>query len=142
MMHYAYAARPSRSGKEVVLRFRDLPDIEGRGRGRAEAMVKAKAALEAALWSRVKKGKAPPRPAAAKRGDVLIAVTPSVAAKLAFVAAFKRSGINQSELGRRLGLNHREVQRMLDSTRKTKIDRLNTALNLLGQHIVITVEDA
>ena len=142
MMRYAYAARPSRSRKEAVLRFRDLPDIEGRGRGRAEALVKAKAALEAALWSFVKKGKAPPRPAAPKRGDAIVAVTPSVAAKLAFVAAFKRSGINQSELGRRLGLNHREVQRMLDPTRKTKIDRLNTALNLLGQHIVITVEDA
>src|SRR5215471_18997442 len=126
-MRYAYAARPSRSASEAVLRFRDLPEIDGRGRG--EAMVKAKAALEAALWSLVKKGKTLPRPAAPKRGDVMIAVTPSIAAKLAFVASFKASGINQSELGRRLGLNHREVQRMLDPTRRTKIDRLNTALN-------------
>ena len=72
----------------------------------------------------------------------MIAVTPSVAAKLAFVASFKRSEINQSELGRRLGLNHREVQRMLDPTRKTKIDRLNTALNLLGRRIVIAIDEA
>ena len=141
-MRYAYAARPSRSANEAVLRFRDLPEIDGRGRGRTEAMVKAKAALEAALWSLVKKGKTLPRPAAPKRGDVMIAVTPSIAAKLAFVASFKASGINQSELGRRLGLNHREVQRMLDPTRRTKIDRLNTGLNLLGRRIVIAVEDA
>ena len=142
MMRYAYAARPTRGAKEAMLRFRDLPQIDVRGRGPGEAMVKAKAALEAALWAMVKQGKSPPRPSAPKRGDVMIAVTPSVAAKLAFVTAFKHSDINQSELGRRLALNHREVQRMLDPTRKTKIDRLNAALNLLGRRIVIAVEDS
>ncbi len=139
-MRYAYAARLRRTGKEAVCRFRDLPGAGARGRDRAEALARAEAALELALWSLLKKGEAIPVPTPPKRGEAMVAVTPSTAAKIAFVSAFRASGMSQSELARRLNLDHREVQRMLDPARRIKIDRLDTALRLLGRRIVIEVE--
>ena len=124
----------------MAYRFRDLPEASGRGRGRADALARAEGALEKALWLRIRKGDAIPRPSPPKRGEAMVAVTPSTAAKIAFISAFAASAMSQSELARRLGLNHREVQRMLDPARKIKIDRLNTALHLLGRRIVIEVE--
>jgi antitoxin HicB len=141
-MRYAYPARLTSLLNGVVLHFRDLPEASARGRGRTAALARAEGALEKALWARIRKSEAIPPPSPPKRGEVRVPVKPSAAAKIAFISAFRASGMSQSELARRLVLNHREVQRMLDPARKIKIDRLNTALHLLGRRIVIEIESA
>ena len=83
-----------------------------------------------------------PKPKA-KGGDfVPIAVEAAVAAKLAFLDAFREAGIGKSEFGRRIGKDEKEVRRLLDPRHPTKLSTLTEALRALGQRLVIGVEAA
>lgn len=74
------------------------------------------------------------------RGVAAVAVEPDVAAKLAVLLAFAEAGISQREFGRRLGMDEREVRRILDPMHPTKIGALDAALRTLGRRLVVGVE--
>jgi antitoxin HicB len=76
------------------------------------------------------------------KGRGLIAVAPEVAAKIAVLEAFKRSGVGKSELGRRIGKDETEVRRILDPRHNPKLATLTEALRQLGQQLVIGVQAA
>ena len=57
-----------------------------------------------------------------------IAVEAAVAAKLAFLDAFREAGIGKSEFGRRIGKDEKEVRRLLDPRHPTKLSTLTEAL--------------
>ena len=65
-----------------------------------------------------------------------------VAAKLAFVDAFREAGISKSEFGRRIGKDEKEVRRLLDPKHPTKLSTLTAALGILGQRLIVGVEAA
>ena len=71
-----------------------------------------------------------------------IAVEAAVAAKLAFLDAFRESGIGKSEFGRRIGKDEKEVRRLLDPRHPTKLSTLTQALRAPGRRLVIGVEAA
>jgi antitoxin HicB len=73
---------------------------------------------------------------------VRIAVAPEVAAKIAVLEAFAKSGISKSELARRLRKDEKEVRRILDPRHLTKLATLTEALRELGQQLVIGVQAA
>jgi antitoxin HicB len=76
------------------------------------------------------------------RGLVRIAVAPEVAAKIAVLEAFAKSGISKSELARRLRKDEKEIRRILDPRHATKLATLTEALRELGQQLVIGVQAA
>jgi antitoxin HicB len=142
MMLYAYPARLKAFPAEVVVQFRDLPEATAGGRDREEAMRHAEGVLEAALWFRLKEEQKIPAPSLPRRGDVMIPVRPAIAAKVAFASAFHASGITRLELARRLGLNDKEVRRMLDPDHPTKIERLDEAMRVLGRRLMVAEQAA
>jgi antitoxin HicB len=143
MRTFVYAARfePGDEGG-VVVSFPDVPEAITQGDGEADAIKQAQEALGLALLTYPRRGLSVPVAKAKGRGLIPIAVEPEVAAKIAVLEAFKRSGISKSELGRRIGKDEKEVRRILDPRHNTKLATLTEALRELGQQLVIGVQTA
>ena len=141
-MRYVFPARLEAHDRETIVSFRDLPEALTSGRSRADALREAIDVLDAALLFRLKEGGDIPEPSATRRGEVGVAASPGVAAKVAFARAFHGSGLSRVALAKRLGTSETEIRRMLDPGHATKIDRLNSALRALGRRLVLGDEKA
>ena len=53
--------------------------------------------------------------------------------------AFRESGLTRVALAERLGVNDRVVRRMLDPHHGTSVSRINDALRVLGNEVVLEV---
>ncbi|WP_165913413.1 type II toxin-antitoxin system HicB family antitoxin [Marichromatium gracile] len=73
-----------------------------------------------------------PAPSAPEPGQVEIKLPVGLQAQIMLLNAFILSGISKAELARRMSTHKQEVQRILSIKRKTKIDRVEQALNALG----------
>jgi antitoxin HicB len=83
-----------------------------------------------------------PRPSVLKRGQRLVPVPLWIAPKLALYWRMRELGINNSELARQLGVQETVVRRMLDPDHATKTEKLQAALETLGQTVVLAVDNA
>ncbi|WP_137389999.1 helix-turn-helix domain-containing protein [Rhodoligotrophos defluvii] len=141
-MLYGFPAILTPEEETIIVRFRDLPEAITEGATRAEAMAAAVDCLDVALLFRAREEEPIPEPSPKARGEVVVAPSPAVAAKLILRQAFVESGLSQSELARRIGVGETEVRRMLDPDHATKIDRLDRALRVLGRRLVVDVQAA
>jgi antitoxin HicB len=141
-MRYVFPARLEAHDRETLVSFRDLPEALTSGRNRDEALRESIDVLDAALLFRLKEGRDIPEPSATRRGEVGIAASPGIAAKIAFARAFSESALSRVALAKRLGTSETEIRRMLDPGHATKIDRLNAALRALGRRLVLGDEKA
>jgi antitoxin HicB len=140
---FVYAARfePSDEGG-IVASFPDVPEAITQGDDEADALKQAQKALGLALLTYPRRGLPVPDAKPKRRGLIGIAVEPEVAAKIAVPEAFESSGISKSELGRRLGKDEKEIRRVLDPRRCTKLATLTEVPRELGQQLVIGVQAA
>lgn len=83
-----------------------------------------------------------PQPSAAEPGELVVALSPRLVAKAALWATMNQMGIGKSELARRLGVDEKEVRRLLSFRHRSRFDRLETALKALGKELVVEVRDA
>lgn len=65
--------------------------------------------------------------------------TALAALKIAPCLEMRHAGITRMELARRLGVDEKEVRRMLDPYHPTKADRLEKALAVFGKQIKLRV---
>ena len=140
MRTFVYRARFERC--VMVVSFPDVPEAITEGRGETDVMTQAKEALGLALLTHPACNLALPKSRARGSGLMPIAVEPAIAAKLAFLDAFRQAGIGKSEFGRRIGKDEKEVRRLLDPKHATKLSTLTEALRVLGQQLIIGVEAA
>jgi len=56
--------------------------------------------------------------------------------------ALRRSGMTKAQLARRIGISKDEVDRVLDLSRRTRVERLEAAFAALGKQIMIAIQDA
>lgn len=141
-MHYI--ARFAPDGEGLLVTFPAVPEAITGGADEDEAMTNAIDALEVALLTYAKDGRALPAPAGKRPGIGERAVAPSAAAsaKLAFITAFAESGLTRVALAAQLDKAEGEVRRMLDPYHATKLPALEAGLRALGKRLVITVEAA
>jgi antitoxin HicB len=144
MRTFVYRARfePGEKRSVIVVSFPDVPEAITEGRGEADAMAQAQEALGLALLTYPERGLPLPKPKARGTDLVPIAVEAAVAAKLAFLDAFRDADISKSDFGRRIVKDEKEVRRLLDPKHPTKLSTLTQALGILGQRLVVSVEDA
>lgn len=141
MLSYPARLRRDRDGRTVVS-FPDFPEAHTDGRDRKEAFDEAVDCLGSVIAFRIAGKEAIPHPSAPKSGQRLVPVPLWIAAKLALYQAIREAGISNSELARRLHVRETIVRRMLDPDHETKAERLQAALQALGKHLVIAVQDA
>lgn len=126
----------------VVVTFRDLPEAASDGADRGEALREASDLLNSALTFRMKYREDIPAPSKARKGEELVAPDAAVAMKVALRIAMRRHGLTAAELARRLGVDYREAQRILNPSHGTKTARMSEAIKAAGGDAVIELQTA
>lgn len=144
-MRYAYPCNILRDEDEALATGREaytvsFPDVYGANSGgwsRAEALELAKDCLEVALGMCVKAREVIPAPSPLAEGQVLVSVSPIIAAKLALYTTMREQGVTNVELAARLGLQENAVRRLLDPGHRSHITSVEKALESLGRSLVV-----
>lgn len=97
------------------------------GASEAEALDHAQEALVVAMSAYLDGGCALPVPSKAKRTQPMVTVPPRVAIKLAIHEAMREQAMTQAQFGERLGIDGRQVRRILDLDHESKLSQLESA---------------
>jgi antitoxin HicB len=140
---FTYPATIEETGGDgrLLVRFRDLPEALTDGATLAEALDEAEDCLAEALAARLADGTAIPAPGAATPEEFAVPVEAALALKIALVKAMADRAVTAAEVARRMGVDHKEVRRMLDPRHPTKVGRLSDALRQLGMSVTTAVVD-
>lgn len=136
---YPVVLRKDAAGGYVVT-CPDFPEVVTQGESRAEALLQATDALEEAIAGRLRRENPIPAPSPAGR-RVVVTAPPIMAAKAALTLALRESGITRVELAGRLGLDEKQVRRLLDPRHASRMDALSAALAVFGKSLGIRVLD-
>ena len=141
---FLYPARfePGDDSDVLVVSFRDVPQAITQGDDLADTRWQAADCLAEAAAAYLVMGRDLPPPTRARRGEILVPLDAVIAAKTALASALRESGLTKAAFARRLGVDVKEVRRMLDPRHATKIPALARALAALDKQIVIEVHDA
>lgn len=122
-----------------VVTFRDIPEAITQGDSEAEAMEMAEDVLISAMDFYFEDRRAVPAPSPAKRGERLVELPASVAAKVLLLNELVAAKVSNAELARRMGTRAQEVQRIVNLNHATKIDTIAAALKALGKGLDVRV---
>ena len=125
--------------EQVGVFFADVPEAITAGTNEAEALDRAQDALTVALSSYLDDGRPLPVPSKAKRGQPMVVLPARVAIKLAIHEAMCDQGVTQAQLGELLGIDGRQVRRILNLDHESKLAQLETALAALGLQASVSV---
>ena len=81
-----------------------------------------------------------PEPNMAKRREHRVAPSAEIMAKAALYVAMREAGISKTQLAKRLGVDEKEVRRLLDPHYGFKLPRIAQAVSVLGHRLVIGLE--
>ncbi|MEQ8355093.1 MAG: hypothetical protein RH942_06110 [Kiloniellaceae bacterium] len=143
-MRIAYPAKyETDEDGRILVTFRDLPEAATDGATMEEAHREAADLLDSTLMFRMKYREDIPTPTAkARKGESFVAPDTSVAMKIALYIAMRERGITTAELSRRLKIDNREAQRILNPFHATKTARMGEAIAATGSHAVIDLQRA
>lgn len=139
MKIYDYAFRFVKEDDGWVITCRDLPEAISQADAKEDRVDVAQGCLQAALESRIHGNEPLPVASKSRRGEVIIAPPAATAAKAALYDAMREAGISKLELARKLGIDEKEVRRMLDTGYGTKLPRIAEAIEALGHHLHIAL---
>jgi antitoxin HicB len=139
--NFAYPASVVRDEAGFYLvTFPDFPEASTDGESRDAALDEATDALEETIAGRINRGDPIPHPSKRRARQALVPVPAQMAVKAALYIAVKEAGIRNAELAKRLGADEKEIRRLLDPHHRSKLPRLEAALEALGKKLVIGVE--
>jgi antitoxin HicB len=122
-----------------VVSFRDIPEALTQGDDEKEALEMAEDALINALDFYFDDQRPVPLPSKAKRGERLVGLPLSIAAKVLLLNEMLAQNIRPADLARRMNVLPQEVNRLISLDHKTKIDTVALALLSLGRRFELTV---
>lgn len=139
MKTYDYAFRFAKENDSWVITCRDLPEAISQADIGEDWMEIAQGCLQAALESRIRDNEPLPVASSLRRGELAIAPSAVTAAKAALYDAMREAGVSNVQLARKLGIDEKEVRRMLDTGHGTKLPRIAEAVEALGHHLHIAL---
>ena len=125
-----------------IVTCRDLPSLITQGEDKADALVQAADAMDEVFATYMLEGLAFPTPSKPRRYEYSIAPPAETMAKAALYIAMSEAGITKVQLARQLGVDEKEVRRLLDPHYGSKLPRIAQAIQLLGRRLVIGLEAA
>jgi antitoxin HicB len=142
MRTYRYAAEFTQAEEGgYVVTFPDIPEAITQGETIEQCIEEASDALEEAIIGRINTDEEIPVASPAQNGQYFIPVPAQTAFKAALYEEIRSQGLNKVELAARLGIDEKEVRRLLDPHHATKLPRIAEILGRVGKHIVVGVED-
>ena len=123
-----------------VVTCRDLPQLVTQGEDEADALREAADAMDEVFAAYMQGGLPFPAPTKAKRGERLVSPPAETVAKAALSVAMREAGISKVQLAKKLGVDEKEVRRLLDPHYGSKLPRIAEAIDALGRRLVIGLE--
>ena len=141
MRNFSYPVQLLPESRDMLtVRFPDLPEAITSGKGHEDALRQAEDCLEEAIAGRIADDLGIPEPSKPRRNAVKVPLSAAMAAKAALYLAIKEAGLTKAELARRLGVDEKEIRRMLNPRHPTKLPRIERALEALGHRLVVMLE--
>ena len=137
-MRYSVIVHKEKEGG-CWLSFPDVPGTYTNGTSVEDAMSHALDALETMFMYTFGTGEKIPMPSRPKRGQKLVELPPTVAAKVLLHNEMVKQKVRPIELSRRMGIPRQELTRVLNLKHKTKIDTTAQALHALGKRLELNV---
>lgn len=141
MQRYPALLQPEPDGGYSVT-FRDIPEAITQGDTLDQAQVAAVDALTTAMDFYFEGGRPVPQPSAVQAGEVLVALPPSIATKVALLNLMLAEKVRPADLARAMKAKPQEVNRLLDLHHATKIDTIAEAFAALGRRLDFRVSKA
>ena len=138
---YPVLLKAAKEGGFIVT-CRDLPALITQGEDKADALSQAADAMDEVFATYMLEGLTFPTPSKPRRYEYSIAPPAETMAKAALYMAMSEAGITKVELARQLGVDEKEVRRLLDPHYGSKLPRIAQAIQLLGRRLVIGLEAA
>lgn len=124
-----------------VVSFKDFPTVNTYGDDEAEAMDRALDALETMLAAMIDHKEDIPASSRVKRGK-FVTLPALTAAKVELYRQMRAARVGKAELARRLQCHLPQIDRLLDLSHASRLDRLEHAFLALGKRLAITLEAA
>jgi antitoxin HicB len=143
MFGYEYPVTlvPDENDGGFVVTFEDYPEAITQGENVADALREAEDCLEEAVANRIVRGVQLPRPSSPKAGQSVISLPAPTAVKAAFYCAIRELNASKVELAVTLGVDEKEVRRLLDPHHGSKLTRIDELLRILGKRLTIRLDD-
>ena len=125
-----------------IAQFPDLPEAMTVGADETNAIDWAQDALVVALTGYMEERRDIPPPSKPKKGHKTIHLPPQIAMKLSIYQGMRDQGITQATLGECIGVDGRQVRRILDLDHNTSLAQLVRALKCLGKELIIDIRNA
>ena len=139
LFDYPVLLKAAEEGGYIVT-CRDLPSVITQGEDKAEALVQAADAMDEVFATYMLEGNTFPTPSKPRRGEYSIAPPAETMAKAALYMAMSEAGITNVQLAKQLGVDVKEVRRLLDPHYASKLPRIAQAIQVLGRRLVIGLE--
>jgi len=139
----AWPARflPQPDGR-ILVRFPDVPEAVTEGDDAPDARVQAADCLAEAIAGRINDRVPLPLPTDPPGGEP-VALEPVLAYKAALYGAMRTTGMTKSGLAQRLGIDEKDVRRLLDPRhRGSRLPRLIEALAACGVNVGVALTGA
>ena len=108
----------------------DLPQLVTQGDSLQAALEQASGAMDEVFATYLTEGMDFPAPSKPRRGERLASPPPETVAKAALYVAMRQAGISKVQLAKRLGVDEKEVRRLLDPHYGSKLPRIAKAISL------------
>jgi antitoxin HicB len=138
---YPVLLTPAEEGGYVVT-CRDMPQLVTQGENDQDALVQAVDAMDEVFATYMVNGMDFPEPSRKKHHEYLVSPPAETVAKAALYVAMREAGISKIQLAKQLGVDEKEVRRLLDPHYGSKLPRIAEAVQLLGKRLVIGLEPA
>lgn len=119
----------------------DLPEVTTFGADPADAIARARDAIEEALADRIASHEDVPPPSLG-RGRKVAPLPALVAAKVELYRTLREAGLEPSALAQRLGMRSSEAAGLVDLNQTSRLDQLEAAFLVLGKQLAIEIRDA
>lgn len=124
-----------------VVTCRDLPALTTQGEDKDDALAQAADAMDEVFATIMKRGLDLPAPSKPRRAERLVSPPVDTVAKAALYSALRDAKITKTELAKQLGVDEKEVRRLLDPHYGSKLPRIAEAVALLGKRLVVSLEN-
>jgi antitoxin HicB len=126
----------------VMAEFPDVPEALTHGANEENALYWAHDALLVALSGYMDDRRPCPKPSLPGPEQPVVEVPPMGTMKLAIYQAMLDNHVTQAALGEKMGIDARQVRRILDLDHNTRLDHLTRALQCLGKRLTVEIADA
>jgi antitoxin HicB len=134
---YPVTLVPESESRGYVVSFADFPEAITQGDTAEEALEQAEDCLDEAVANRIVMNVALPEPSPRGHGQAMVCLPAPTAVKAAFYSAIRQLGLSKVQLAATLGVDEKEVRRLLDPYHPSKLNRIDELLRRLGRRLVV-----